>query len=137
MGFIKVLLLKGSRRCVRDLGGGPVSRQEDGLQEQPMAETPNVVMNEQTHRFEVESEGQTAFAEYRLKDGVLTLPHTLVPDALGGRGIAGALAEAALGYARANGLLVKPTCPFIASYIGKHPEWRDVLHPDFRPPADS
>ena len=101
-----------------------------------MAETPTVVMNEQTHRFEVTAEGQTAFAEYRLKDGVLTLPHTVVPEALGGRGIAGALAEAALSYARAKGLLVKPTCPFIASYIDRHPEWRDVLHPDFRPVQD-
>ena len=102
-----------------------------------MTDKPNVVMNAQTHRFEVVQDGETAFAEYRLKDGVLTLPHTVTPEALGGRGIAGALAEAALGYARTNGLLVKPTCPFIASYIDRHPEWREVLHPDFRPSSDA
>lgn len=97
-----------------------------------MAETPHVVMNAQTHRFEAVVDGLTAFAEYRLEPGVLILPHTVVPPELGGRGIAGALAEAALGYARAQGLAVKPTCPFIASYIGKHPEWRDIVHPQFR-----
>ena len=102
-----------------------------------MAETPTVVMNEQAHRFEVVADGVTAFSDYRLKDGVLTLPHTLVPEALEGRGIAGALAEAALGYARANGLLVKPTCPFTAGYISRHPEWQDILHPDFRRPPSA
>lgn len=97
-----------------------------------MAETPKVVMNEGTHRFEALVEGHIGFAEYRLEPGVLTLPHTLVPEELGGRGIAGALAEAALGYARAQGLTVKPTCPFMAGYIARHPQWQDIVHPDFR-----
>ncbi len=92
-----------------------------------MAETPKVVMNEETHRFEAVVEGQTAFAEYSLKPGILVLPHTVVPESLGGRGIAGALAEAALGYARSHGLKVRPSCPFMASYISKHPEWQDLV----------
>ena len=102
-----------------------------------MAQAPTVLMNEDTHRFEVEVEGETAFAEYRLRNGVLTLPHTLVPDALEGRGIAKALATTALGYARDNGLVVRPTCRFIAAYIARHPEWQDIVDPAFRaPPKD-
>jgi predicted GNAT family acetyltransferase len=98
----------------------------------PSPQTPDVVMNEMTHRFEVSFDGETAFSEYRLHPGYITLPHTVVPPAFEGKGVGSALAKAALGYARAHGLMVKPACPFIAGYIGKHREWQDLVHPDFR-----
>jgi predicted GNAT family acetyltransferase len=97
-----------------------------------MAELPPVVMNEETHRFELTVDGGTAFAEYRLRPDVLVLPHSVTPPAMEGRGIASALAKAALGYARLNHLKVKPSCPFMAGYIQKHPEWQDLVHEDFR-----
>ncbi len=97
-----------------------------------MADTPPVVMNEQTHRFEAKLGEETAFAEYNLLKDSLVLPHTVVPDAFAGRGVGSALAIAALTYARAHGLTVKPFCPFMAGYIQKHPEWHDIVHPDFR-----
>ena len=97
-----------------------------------MADTPAVVMNTETSRFEARLGEAVAFAEYRLKPGVLTLPHTVVPDAFAGRGVASALAITALTYAREHGLKVKPSCPFMAGYIKKHPEWHDLVHPDFR-----
>jgi hypothetical protein len=97
-----------------------------------MADTPPVVRNDKTHRFEVTIDGQTAFAEYNLVHDALVLPHTVVPEALGGRGIAGALAEAALAYAHEQGLKVKPFCSYIAGYITRHPEWHDIVHPAFR-----
>ena len=73
-----------------------------------------------------------AFTEYRLRDGVIILPHTVVPDEFSGRGVGGKLAQAALGYAREQGLEVVPTCPFIAGYISKHPEWQDLVQADYR-----
>jgi hypothetical protein len=97
-----------------------------------MADLPAVVMNEAASRFELTVDGETAFAEYKLHPDVLVLPHTVTPPALEGRGIGSALAKAALGYARLNHLKVKPFCPFMAGYIQKHPEWADVLHPEFR-----
>jgi hypothetical protein len=99
-----------------------------------MAEPLDVVMNEATHRFEATLDGEVAFTEYRLHPdhGYVTLPHTVVPPAFEGRGVGSALAKAALGYAREHGLKVKPVCPFIAGYIGKHPEWQDLVHEDFR-----
>ena len=99
-----------------------------------MADAPGVAMNEAAHRFEAVLDGQTAFAEYRLEPGVITLPHTVVPTAFEGRGVGGALAKAALGYARAHDLKVKPTCSFMAGYITRHPETHDLVHPDFRSP---
>src|SRR5512140_1465572 len=97
-----------------------------------MAETPSVVMNEATSRFEARLEGETAFTEYVVHDGAMVLPHTVVPPAFEGKGVGSALAKAALGYARAHGLTVKPVCPFIAGYIGKHPEWSDIVDEAFR-----
>lgn len=97
-----------------------------------MAEPLNVIMNDETHRFEVTLEGETAFAEYSLLRHAIVLPHTVVPAALEGRGVGSALARAALGYARDHGLKVKPICPFIARYIAGHPEWQDLVHEDYR-----
>src|SRR5258708_20244947 len=99
-----------------------------------MAEPSDVVMNDKTHRFEVTLDGETASTEYVLHNGALVLPHTEVPPAFEGKGVASALAKAALGYARDHGLKVKPICPFIAGYIQKHPEWQDPGPKDFPPP---
>ena len=97
-----------------------------------MSESLDVVMNDATHRFEVTLGAETAFAEYVLHNGAMVLPHTVVPEAFAGKGVGSMLAQAALGYARDHGLKVKPSCPFIAGYIKKHPEWQDLVHPDFR-----
>ena len=97
-----------------------------------MADTLPVVMNPKTRRFEVTLGGEVAFAEYSLLHDAIVLPHTVVPDAFAGRGVASALAVAALTYARTHGLKVKPVCPFMAGYIQKHPEWQDLVHEDFR-----
>src|SRR6478609_7555973 len=97
-----------------------------------MAETPTVVMNEATGRFEATLGDEVAFTEYVIHDGAMVLPHTVVPPAFEGRGVGSALAKAALGYARDHGLTVKPKCPFIAGYIGKHPEWADIVDPKHR-----
>ncbi len=52
--------------------------------------------------------------------------HTEVPKELGGKGIGSALARGLLDIARAQGLKVVPKCPFVAGYIGKHPEYADL-----------
>lgn len=88
----------------------------------------HVEMNEAERRFEVKLDGEIAFAEYRLIDHGIILPHTVVPEAFEGKGVGSALAKTALGYAREHGLKVIPLCTFMAGYISKHPEWRDVVH---------
>jgi len=97
-----------------------------------MSDTIAVVNNEAAHRFEVRLGDDVAFTEYRLRDGAMILPHTVVPEVFSGRGVGGRLAEAALGYAREQGLEVVPTCSFIAGYITKHPEWHDLVQAGFR-----
>lgn len=92
-----------------------------------MSETLQVSHNTAKHRFEVSLGDETAFAEYTLGSGEITLTHTEVPKAFEGRGVAGQLAKAALGYAREQGLKVIPLCPFMAAYITKHAEWHDLV----------
>lgn len=86
-----------------------------------------VVHRPEKNRFETCLEGHTAVVDYTLEQGRLTLTHTGVPRELEGRGVGSALARAALDHARAQGLTVVPECPFIAAYLRRHPEYRDLL----------
>lgn len=78
-------------------------------------------------RFELDANGATAVANYKLADGVITFTHTEVPEAARGGGIASRLVAGALQAARARGLKVVARCPFFAGYIERHPEYRDLL----------
>jgi uncharacterized protein len=50
-----------------------------------------------------------------------------VPPALGGRGVGSALVRGVLEAARARGLKVVPKCPFVSAFMGRHPEFNDLL----------
>jgi predicted GNAT family acetyltransferase len=74
------------------------------------------------HRFTTEVDGSRAQLDYTLADGIMTITHTRVPPAIGGRGIAAQLTEAALGAARTAGWTVIPACSYAKSYMEKHPQ---------------
>lgn len=78
-------------------------------------------------RFSTERDGHQAELVYRIQDGRLVIDHTGVPQAIGGKGIAGELVKAALDYARASGLRVVPACSYSAVYVQKHPEYADLV----------
>ena len=61
------------------------------------------------------------------KPGILSANHTGVPEAMGGRGVAGALLEFMLNDARANGFKIIPICPYVRGQYAKHPEWADLF----------
>jgi uncharacterized protein len=83
--------------------------------------------NSAFHRFELETDGHTAYAYYQTAPGVITLTHTEVPPALGGRGVGSALVRGALEEVRARGLKAVPKCPFVSAFMGRHPEFNDLL----------
>jgi len=64
---------------------------------------------------------------YRLSGQTIIFDHTRVPEPLQHRGLANKLAEAALGYAREENLLVDPQCRFMAVYLERHRQWQDLL----------
>lgn len=57
---------------------------------------------------------------------VLVAEHTLVPPAIGGRGVAGKLVEALMADARAEGFRVDPQCSYVDAAFRKRPEWADL-----------
>jgi len=79
------------------------------------------------HRFLAVVDGQQAVLDYRCLDGVISLVHTGVPAAIGGRGVAAALVRAALDHARREGLKVVPACSYVAAYFKRHPQEADLL----------
>jgi predicted GNAT family acetyltransferase len=74
------------------------------------------------HRFTTEVDGNRAELDYTLADAVMTITHTRVPPAIGGRGIAAELMEAALSAARTSGWTVNPACSYAKAYLEKHPQ---------------
>ena len=91
-----------------------------------------VVNNTAEGRFEATVDGLVAFTEYRVLQNGMLFPHTEVPSALEGRGVGGRLVGAALAFAREQGASVMPVCTFVAGYIRRHPEFHDLVHPQYR-----
>jgi len=90
--------------------------------------TDNAVRdNAARHRFELDAEGHVAFSQYKRAGGVIDILHTEVPPALNGKGIGSRLVRGLLDLARAEGAKVRPLCPFVRSYIDKHPEYADLV----------
>jgi predicted GNAT family acetyltransferase len=89
----------------------------------------NIQHNAAASCFETTLAGHRAECAYRRQGDVLVLHHTAVPDALQGQGLAAALVTQALDWARQQGLRVRPTCSYVASYMRRHPETQDLLSP--------
>ena len=87
------------------------------------------------HRYEILVEGELAgVAVYERRPGRVVFVHTEVAPPFKGRGLADRLARWALDDVRARGdEKVIARCPFIAGFIGRHPEYSDLLAG--RPPA--
>lgn len=83
--------------------------------------------NEAAQRFEWTEDGILSELVYELQNGVMSILHTGVPEAVSGRGIAADLSQAALQTAQARGWLVRPVCSYVAAYIARHPEYQSLL----------
>ena len=80
------------------------------------------------HRFTTTVEGHLCVLDYHLNDSVMTITHTGVPSAVGGKGIAAALTRMALDTARHHQWRVIPRCSYAAVYLEWHPEYADLTH---------
>lgn len=81
-------------------------------------------------RFTTEVDGQHAELDYTVAGGVMSITHTRVPPAIGGRGIAAELMRAALQVAAERGLSIDPACSYAAGYMRKHAQVPDKVHMD-------
>jgi predicted GNAT family acetyltransferase len=95
---------------------------------EPAARHPwgSVRDNPELNRFELDVDGDTAVAYYRIDNGVMVFTSTQTPPRLRGQGVASELIRNALEFARARGLKVQADCSFVADYVRRHPEFADL-----------
>ncbi len=79
------------------------------------------------HRFEVVSEDFVSVLDYESRAGRVVFTHTFVPPELRGRGLAEKLVRAGLDWARTERVRVVPVCSYVAAFIERHPEFRDLV----------
>ncbi|MCC2980089.1 MULTISPECIES: GNAT family N-acetyltransferase [unclassified Sphingomonas] len=87
----------------------------------------NVRDNRAEQEFELDLDGFRAVAAYQREGDRIVFTHTVVPREIEGRGVGSKLIRAALDSARDQKLKVVPQCQFVAAFIRKHPEYRDLL----------
>lgn len=87
----------------------------------------NVSDNTAQSRFELQEQGYTAFASYRLNGDVLTIPYVESPPALRVQGTAGRLLEGVVAHARGHKMKIVPVCGYAAAWFQRHPQYSDVL----------
>ncbi|SIQ18175.1 hypothetical protein SAMN05880590_102451 [Rhizobium sp. RU35A] len=79
-------------------------------------------------RYHATIDGSTAEMTFsRTSPSLIIIDHTLVPDALRGKGVGQALALHAVEAARAGGWKIIPLCPFFKAQLERHPDWQDIL----------
>jgi uncharacterized protein len=71
---------------------------------------------------------------YRPTPDHLVLLHTEVLPSLENKGLGARLVAGALDDIRARGLRVVPFCPFVRSYIRRHPDYADLVVGDLEVP---
>ncbi|AGC75617.1 hypothetical protein LX97_00309 [Nonlabens dokdonensis] len=84
--------------------------------------------NESQKKYYFEIEEHVAFIEYIKAQGNIYLTHTEVPKELEGRGIASNLVLKVLEEIDQNEWRLIPLCPFVATYIKRHPEWKKLVY---------
>jgi uncharacterized protein len=100
---------------------------------EPAAEAPAVTDNPGASRYELHVGGELAgIIMYRLQDATISLLHTEIEPAFQGAHLGGHLARGALDDARERGLAVLPFCPYVGSWIKKHPEYAGLVPQDRR-----
>ena len=82
------------------------------------------------HRFTAEVDGHHAELDYTLSGRVMSITHTLVPQEIGGRGVAADLMRAALEAAKSESWTVNPVCSYAVAYMRKHHLPTEQTHVD-------
>jgi predicted GNAT family acetyltransferase len=89
--------------------------------------------NPDEQRYEIQAEGELAgYLAYHRRGRRIALNHTEILDGFEGKGIGSALVARTLDDLRERRLDVLPFCPFVRSFLGRHPEYVDVVPEDER-----
>lgn len=97
--------------------------------------------NPASSRYEITEDGPDGadgavigFAAYQKAERLIVFTHTEIDPGWEGKGVGGQLVRAALDDVRRQGLPVLPTCPFVQSWMQRHPDYADL---DYRAPRST
>ena len=82
--------------------------------------------SEGEYRAHVENSDHVGRLTWVERDGARVAEHTLVPKAIGGRGVAAALVDAMVADAREQSFKIVPQCSYVEAKFDEHPEWSDL-----------
>jgi uncharacterized protein len=89
---------------------------------------PEVRRNDQARRYELlQGDQMIGQADFQLVSGAVMITHTEVDPARKGQGLGSQLARAALSDIRAQGQHLIPLCPYIVTYLKRHPDELDLV----------
>ena len=83
--------------------------------------------NTEQNQYEFHVGDELSKVEYIRVQDKIYLTHTEVPPSLAGRGIGSALIGAVLSDIKEKGLTLVPLCPFVALYLQRNPEWKELV----------
>ena len=87
-----------------------------------------VIKNDLKNQFEIYTEGHYSIIKFEMiNDTLVNLYHTEVHPSLAGKGIGNMLVLKTLKYCNVHNYKIVPTCPFVAKYIERHPEWKSIV----------
>jgi len=66
------------------------------------------------------------YAAYQLASNLIVMTHTEVDPAFEGQGVATALIRGALDDVRERAIPLLALCPFVVSFLQRHPDYRDL-----------
>lgn len=109
---------------------------EQDTHQSPTLENPRVLRGAKP-RFEIhvdgsgEPAGTTYIKDIETAEGVRQriFPHTEVKEEFGGHGLASTLVRRALDASIAEGFEIVAVCPYVKSWVGKHPEYQEHVVP--------
>ncbi len=86
-----------------------------------------LIDNAENKRYEMHVGDFLAKIDYIKTRTKIFLTHTEVPVELEGQGIGSQLVRKALTDIKEKDLILVPLCPFVATYIKNHPEWKSLV----------
>jgi predicted GNAT family acetyltransferase len=86
-----------------------------------------LVHNAQECIYQYHIDGHIAYITYDDQNGNMHLTHTIVPEALAGKGLAKILLEAVLEQIKKDNKKAVAQCSYIVKYLEKYPEASDLF----------
>ena len=87
----------------------------------------SLIHNESASQYEYHIDGHIAYITYDDQNGHMHLTHTIVPEALAGKGLAKTLLEDVLQQIKNDNKKALAKCSYIVKYLEKNPEASDLF----------